>query len=326
MEGPKVYLEMPETDADIVYQSAMAAKLHFQSATVTVSLLSAERKDKKSHTSYLYVDCEQLSHSQMKALQDPKVNSVKVTFILKHWYFRRLRHAVTALPPIIVTKLFHEGVLSSSKLIHKSGPAEDEEKLPELLELNDDNKQSAYKNIVNLPDSPMAPYLIVGPFGTGKTRLIAAAVWKLLTESPANRKILIATHHIDTANYYVREYFGHLIPRFPNSQIKMVRIVSNSTSKSKLGQSDFTKTVAEASNEECFQKCNLIITTFVVSQVFSTRSIDKFTHIFIDEGAQTREPETIAAFRCADQFTKIIIAGDHLQVSMFLFFSTSCSL
>ena len=39
-----------------------------------------------------------------------------------------------------------------------------------------------------------------------------------------------------------------------------------------------------------------------------------FSHIFIDEAAQAREPETIAAFSRAGHMTKIAIAGDHKQV------------
>ena len=309
---------MPETDADIVYQSAAEAELHFQSGTVKGALSGTERKDEKSHTSYLYVDCE--PDSQMKALQDLKV---KVTFILKYWYFQRLRRAVTALPPNIVTKLVPKGVSSFPKQKHKSASAKDEEELPELLELDDDNKKSAYENIINLPGSPMAPYLIVGPFGTGKTRLIAAAVWKLLTESPADRKILIATHHIVTANYYVIKYLGPLL-QSTDSQIKMVRVVSDSPLKGKRGQSKFTKTLSQASDGGYFQECNLIVTTFVVSQVFPRMHVGKFTHIFIDEGAQAREPETVAAFGCADQFTKIIIAGDHLQVRVMFQYLMQC--
>jgi len=39
-----------------------------------------------------------------------------------------------------------------------------------------------------------------------------------------------------------------------------------------------------------------------------------FTHILIDEGAQTREPEAVAPLGLADDNAKIVIAGDHLQV------------
>lgn len=40
-----------------------------------------------------------------------------------------------------------------------------------------------------------------------------------------------------------------------------------------------------------------------------------FTHILIDEGGQAIEPETLIPLALADEHTKVVIAGDHLQVS-----------
>ena len=42
---------------------------------------------------------------------------------------------------------------------------------------------------------------------------------------------------------------------------------------------------------------------------------DYFTHIIIDEAAQTRELETIAPLIIANNDTRIIIAGDSQKVS-----------
>ena len=39
-----------------------------------------------------------------------------------------------------------------------------------------------------------------------------------------------------------------------------------------------------------------------------------FTHIFLDEGAQMREPEAVAPLCMADENTKLVIAGDRFQV------------
>ena len=39
-----------------------------------------------------------------------------------------------------------------------------------------------------------------------------------------------------------------------------------------------------------------------------------FTHILIDEAAQAREAEIAAVLSLANEHTKVIIAGDHLQV------------
>ena len=48
-----------------------------------------------------------------------------------------------------------------------------------------------------------------------------------------------------------------------------------------------------------------------------------FTHIFLDEGAQMREPEAIAPLCMASQNTKIVIAGDKYQVHVILILSVT---
>jgi len=58
----------------------------------------------------------------------------------------------------------------------------------------------------------------------------------------------------------------------------------------------------------------LIITTFLTAPHLTFYDVKPFTHILIDEGAQTREPEAIAPLVLAGDNAKIVIAGDHLQV------------
>ena len=50
---------------------------------------------------------------------------------------------------------------------------------------------------------------------------------------------------------------------------------------------------------------------------------DYFTHILIDEGAQTREPETITPLIMANEDTHIVIAGDIQQVHALLIIITT---
>lgn len=40
-----------------------------------------------------------------------------------------------------------------------------------------------------------------------------------------------------------------------------------------------------------------------------------FTHILLDEAAQAMECETIMPFALASKTTRIVLAGDHMQVS-----------
>lgn len=43
-------------------------------------------------------------------------------------------------------------------------------------------------------------------------------------------------------------------------------------------------------------------------------SIGLFTHILLDEAAQAMECETIMPFALASKNTRIVLAGDHMQV------------
>ena len=59
----------------------------------------------------------------------------------------------------------------------------------------------------------------------------------------------------------------------------------------------------------------VVVTTFLTAHnIQSVVGKNVFTHILIDEGAQTREPETIAPLSMANGCTKIVIAGDNQQV------------
>jgi len=51
--------------------------------------------------------------------------------------------------------------------------------------------------------------------------------------------------------------------------------------------------------------------------------LEFFTHILLDEGAQTREPEVIAPLSMAGKNTKIVIAGDQNQAGFVHFSSVS---
>ena len=61
----------------------------------------------------------------------------------------------------------------------------------------------------------------------------------------------------------------------------------------------------------------LIITTCMTAlQLAKIVPRGFFTHILLDEGAQMREPEAIAALSMAGRNTKIVVAGDQNQASM----------
>ena len=242
---------------------------------------------------------------------------VEATSKLKHRYFRSLRQALTYLRPEVV-----ETLVPVNRQLQKNtipvNPFPDY--LPEQFTLDKEYQEPACESLLQSPSS--APFLVTGPCGAGKTRLLAASALRLLLVQHKYR-ILIATHHIQTANEYVKKYFTpEVLSHYPS--VKVVRIVSKMHQK----ESPLYKTVddfkrkevgggAKDMEREDITQYNLVITTFIT--MLSLRRVLKdcvyeFTHILVDEGAQAREPECVAAFSCAGPDTKIVIAGDHLQV------------
>ena len=232
---------------------------------------------------------------------------VKTRFTLKYRYFENLRNAIIKLPAEVIPKLMPvqleapkcSSICKSAKVLGN---------LPEGFELDKEYQEQACIRLFS--SSSDVPFLITGPFGTGKTRVIAAAVYCILKAYPESR-VLIATHHLRTANEYVESYFTkNLVDR---EGLKVVRLVNNETPSAKLG--GLTKKFWMV--QDTLHRFQLIITTFIMSMGLSRRLRDgHFTHIFIDEGAQAREPETIAAFSRAGHRTKIVIAGDRMQVGV----------
>ena len=59
----------------------------------------------------------------------------------------------------------------------------------------------------------------------------------------------------------------------------------------------------------------VIVTTFLTATNLPEMEPQlNFSHILIDEGAQTREPEALGALAIAKPETKIVIVGDNKQV------------
>lgn len=241
---------------------------------------------------------------------------VDVSFILKHGYFTSLRKALCLLPPHMVGKLVPDERTLKTKNIIDTAAADVDYPVLDQFDLDTDYQELACRRV--LQSSTSALFLITGPFGAGKTRLLATVALRILLNDP-KRFILIATHHIRTADQYIQKYFAPLL-EFDNfkmkQHLKVVRVVGeNSFHEPKIKKYIH---IVSTIDLETVGKYNLIITTFgIMLQLQSGLKKNKwpcFSHIFVDEGAQARESETLGAFSHADGHTKIVIAGDHKQV------------
>ena len=230
---------------------------------------------------------------------------VPVCFILKHSYFQNLHRSLDRVSSKTIERLIPDELDARQRMLPFTSMPESE-----CLLLDKEYQLLALKKIMACDSS--VPFLVTGPFGTGKTRLLATAAVNFLKKR-RNRKnrVLICTSHLHSADAYVDDYFGpmladHCIPQ----NIRPIRLVGNDYNY----DGDFCHLFTRPSERDKIEKSHLVITTFLTAPQLIRLGVKPFTHILIDEGAQTREPEAIAPLGLADDNTKIVIAGDHLQV------------
>ena len=235
---------------------------------------------------------------------------VRIEFKLKHSYFENLHKSLMKLPDQLVQRIFPDGchfpmltIINTSHLLEDS------------CELSDDQEQALQAMLSTPSHGP--PFLLSGPFGTGKTFLLAAAAhcfFKQGREKHCSVSIFIGTQQQTAAQKFLDCFIDIMLPR---DDIFIVRVVPKSYHK-KRDEQDYTMTTLEFnSNLASFKKKRLclVIATCMTSMQLGRDLPGSFTHLLLDEGANIREPEGIIPFQLAHKNTKIVIAGDQHQVS-----------
>ncbi|XP_030584447.1 helicase with zinc finger domain 2 isoform X2 [Archocentrus centrarchus] len=173
----------------------------------------------------------------------------------------------------------------------------------------------------------VAPLLIYGPFGTGKTFTLATAT-RELCKDPQN-KVLICTHTNSSADLYVREHF-HPFIRKRNDKIRPIRIKANKQGTALDATDNITLKYCLLSEDgyhflpptkAALDQHNIIITTTTMARHFHDLNLTEgyFTHILIDEASQMLECEALMALGLAASKTRVVLAGDHMQMGPKLF-------
>ena len=254
---------------------------------------------------------------QAKSFQlEPGWYEVHVEFEVKHSYFNSLHQAVVSIPDSMVEKItrtpHHDTALSSNPLVtinHKC-PYPD-------LSIDESKQFQALESI--LRSHSTFPSIISGPFGSGKTRIIARAAYEFIQAGlrGTNTRILLCAYNKSTIEIFFSKYLG---PAFAqSSQVMIIRIVKKETSN--YSSNVINRTINDlrrdiSQDQYTSHRVLVIITTFMTSlQVAKALNKFRFTHILIDEAAQVREPEAIASLSVGDADTKVVIAGDSNQVN-----------
>lgn len=252
--------------------------------------------------------------------------SVGVEFEVKHSYFNTLHRAVVNLPQHMIKKLLPTKDVFSSHLL---GIRLDQSCGYPMLEL-DANQLLALQAIVQCTTA--APVIIAGPFGSGKTRILARAAYQLIEEGLRARRItriLMCAHHSATTQAYILNYLQPVFQhRWQRAGVELVQM----DRQAQYGQSKWLyKSILELKKERYHYKQAkfvVIVTTFTSSMHLDVLG-SYFTHILLDEAAQVREPEAIAPLSLGMRDSKVVAAGDNMQVRMcacvsFLFHTRLC--
>ena len=286
-------------DVSYVQQAAMDVKITVNDCYTVYAEIDSTKKE----LDVIYVKCKD-SNDYSQFTSHPR--TVPVCFIVKHTYFKKLHNSLARISLNMVSRLIPSCLNSKNK------------KLPRIrypasknLRLDKEYQVLALKKMMACDNS--APFLLTGPFGTGKTRILAAAAINFL-KRPANR-VLICTSHLQSADAYIDNYFGPMADNctLPHN-VNPIRLVIKDDYKYFGKYGNLVKNIHNRQDQYPIRYSRLIITTFPTAPQLSDLNVKSFTHILIDEGAQTREPETIAPLGLANDKTKIVIAGDHLQV------------
>ena len=246
--------------------------------------------------------------------------NVGIEFEVKHSFFNNLIKSVNNIQTAIIGRIM-PSYDEFKEISILSDNCNSELHSLERFRISLDNTQINGLLKIMACHSKSPPLLISGAFGTGKTRLLAVAAYCLMKKGAATNtptRVLICAHHQATLDSLFENYFGP-ISKDHREDFEMIQLISKDTVKRPPNLAHCYKNVEEILTVYKKSKPRFIIvaSTFLSSlslkPVFGSKF---FTHIFLDEGSQSREPEAISSLTLASPNTKIVIAGDWNQVSI----------
>ncbi|XP_020390062.2 helicase with zinc finger domain 2 isoform X1 [Rhincodon typus] len=167
------------------------------------------------------------------------------------------------------------------------------------------------------------PLLIYGPFGTGKTFTLATAALEIVKKP--NTRLLLCTDTNSAADLYVKDYF-HFQVDAGNLQGRPLRM--KYVKQNPIHTDPITKQYCLILNNSfvlpdrsTLESYRIVITTCMEAKLFSELKLPVgfFTHILIDEAAQMLECDALIPLALASNETRIVLAGDHMQMTPKLF-------
>ena len=184
----------------------------------------------------------------------------------------------------------------------------------------------AYQNI---------PFLLFGPFGTGKTATLIETILQILCKENSDARIFMCTETNSSADLYIERLHAILeglhLKSFGQNQIFRLLGPPRKRDQCFHGTSDKELFLHQYCAEQdgmflipsrsVLEKKKLVVGTWEASALLQYHGMreDKtyhgfFTHIFVDEAAQMIEPAAYVPVCMAMESTVVVFAGDSLQI------------
>ncbi|KAJ8936128.1 hypothetical protein NQ318_022210 [Aromia moschata] len=155
----------------------------------------------------------------------------------------------------------------------------------------------------------LPPILVIGPFGTGKTFTLAQAIRELIKGRLQQDPVWVEAGEEDARP--LRIYYTKRWVTTVNPVVQKYCLIKNSGS---------IRTFEIPSIDDIMRH-RIIVVTLSTSVYLSAMGLPQgfFTHILLDEAAQAIECETVTPLAVAHENTRIVLAGDHMQLGPDIF-------
>ena len=274
--------------------------------------LDRSNLEKLEKLTTLLVSSGEILKSQVKLI---------VEFELKHSYFNSLHSAVERLSPEVIARILPE---AEEFRIGRHLQIPD---LQQCEQYCSQDQLNALQVIATCPSNG-PPILIAGAFGTGKTHILAITAHNIFEESSKGNqpaRVLVCTQQRVSADTFLECYLKLMRPQ--REEIYLIRDYGFKKPNLERWYCTVAEFQSHIERNSYRNRSNFLIVTPCLTALHLANIISQyfFTHILLDEGAQTREPEAIAALCMAGRNTKIVIAGDQNQVRFLSVLLLACN-
>ncbi|TFK41414.1 P-loop containing nucleoside triphosphate hydrolase protein [Crucibulum laeve] len=235
-----------------------------------------------------------------------------VKFVLNRLPLRRMHHALNnSFKPARVLFPGPEHVAG----LRRVTAAQRSSFVPIYRPLREDEEQMETIAAIVNQDPGSVPFVVFGPPGTGKTVTIVEAMQQILLLNPEARILACAP------NNSAADLIAQKLVNLGKSQIFRLNALSRKISELPTMLDDFAlingNEVFAIPTVEVLAKYRVVVSTCLSGGVPAQLGIKRghYTHIFIDEAGQGKEPEVLIPIKSiADANTNIILAGDNQQL------------